>query len=297
MRDAEPPLFRCGGAVTLHHGRFTANDRALLDREVEHRLGKARPKGGLVVVGTQTLEQSLDIDADFLITDLCPLDVLLQRIGRLHRHSRGDRPACHRQSVCTVLTPDSDDLSPLLKRGVNGLGQYVYEDLRILEAKRRLILAHPTWEIPGMNRELVERATHPEALADIVAELGEDWRTHANQLEGGMLAEGLSARSAIVRRDAAFCRDNRDVLFGSLEKRIRTRLGDEAIEFDLDPPQRSPFGAGPIERISVPRRWLGDSWENAPVSVDSDPDWFALRVANHVFRCDRFGLSREHASR
>ncbi len=293
---AETLLFNCGGVVTLHHGRFVPGDRALLDREVEARLGKRRPERGVIVVGTQTLEQSLDIDADLLITDLCPLDVLLQRIGRLHRHPRDDRPGAHRQPVCIVLLPDSDDLAPLLKRGINGLGQYVYQDLRILEATRRLILQQPQWVIPGMNRELVERATHPEALEAIVAELGADWRVHANELEGGMLAEGLSARSIVVRRDAAFCRDNRDVLFGSVEERIRTRLGDEGIEFDLDPPQQSPFGAGLIERISVPRRWLGDSWENASLSVDSDPAGFTLRVANRYFKYDRLGLRSEPVS-
>lgn len=286
-------LFNCGGIVTLHHGRFVAGDRALLDRQVEARLGRDRSEGGVIVVGTQTLEQSLDIDADLLITDLCPLDVLLQRIGRLHRHPRDDRPTAQRQPVCAVLTLDADGLSPLLKRGVNGLGQYVYEDLRILEATRRLIVRHPEWAIPSMNRELVERATHPEALEAIVAELGDDWRTHANKLEGGMLAEGLSARSAVVRRDAAFCRDNREVLFGSLEERIRTRLGDEGIEFDLDPPQQSPFGSGPIARISAPRRWLGESWETASISVGSDESGFTFRVANRVFRYDRFGLRRE----
>ncbi|MDE2747253.1 MAG: CRISPR-associated helicase Cas3' [Chloroflexota bacterium] len=294
--QAESPLFSCGGTVTLHHGRFVPGDRALLDREVEARLGRVRSQGGVIVVGTQTLEQSLDIDADLLITDLCPLDVLLQRIGRLHRHPRDDRPAAQRRPACVVLTPGTCNLSPLLKRGVNGLGQYVYEDLRILEATRRLVVRHPEWTIPRMNRELVERATHPEALEALVAELGDDWRTHANQLEGGTLAEGLSARNVVVRREAAFCRDNREVLFGSLEERIRTRLGDEAIEFDLDPPQRSPFDSGPIAHISVPRRWLGDSWADAPASADPDADGFTFRVANRIFRYDRFGLRREPAS-
>ena len=87
-------LFALGDTPTLHHGRFAAGDRRLLDRAVEAQLGKDRaPGGGAIVIGTQTLEQSLDIDADLLITDLCPADVLLQRIGRLHRHSHHARPA------------------------------------------------------------------------------------------------------------------------------------------------------------------------------------------------------------
>ena len=66
------------GVPTLHHSRFAVEDRLLLDDAVEQVLGKERTlRGGQVVIGTQTLEQSLDIDADFLISDLCPVDVLL----------------------------------------------------------------------------------------------------------------------------------------------------------------------------------------------------------------------------
>ena len=165
-------LFSADGITTLHHSRFALDDRHLLDREVEKRLGKERPpalipsEGGLVLVGIQTLEQSLDIDADLLITDLCPVDVLLQRIGRLHRHRRDDRPAGHVSPRCVVLTPDTDDLSPLLQGGSNrtGLGPhgYVYEDLRVLEATRRLIRDYPEWRIPEMNRLLVENAPTPK---------------------------------------------------------------------------------------------------------------------------------------
>ena len=190
-------LFACQGLPTLHHGRFAADDRRLLDRAVEERLRKDRASGGLIVVGTQTLEQSLDIDADLLMTDLCPMDVLLQRIGRLHRHPRDDRPAGYDTPRCVVLTPDVDDLSPLLKyrQDANGLGPhgYVYEDLRVLEATRRLIAEHRDWSIPRMNRELVERATHPEALEDIVEELeqtDDDWRVHANRVRGASWPKG-----------------------------------------------------------------------------------------------------------
>ncbi|MBF0220572.1 MAG: CRISPR-associated helicase Cas3', partial [Gammaproteobacteria bacterium] len=90
-------LFRVNGQATLHHSRFSRQDRPLLDTAIEAELGKRRTQGARILIGTQTLEQSLDIDADLLITDLCPMDVLLQRIGRLHRHQRkiNERPAAY----------------------------------------------------------------------------------------------------------------------------------------------------------------------------------------------------------
>ena len=191
---------RMSVATLLHHGRYAAGDRRLLDGRVEELLGKdsAPRAGGCVVVGTQTLEQSLDIDADLLITDLCPVDVLLQRMGRLHRHTRDDRPAGYDAPRCIVLTPPGDDLSPLLDGGqdANGLGPhgYVYEDLRILQATLALIAEHPQWEIPEMNRLLVERATHPDALAEIEA-LGDAWKEHG-------IAGSRAARLATGRRRA-----------------------------------------------------------------------------------------------
>ena len=169
------------------------------------------------------------------------MDVLLQRIGRLHRHTRGRRPAGYTEPTCVVLTPDSEDLSPLLQRsGGNrtGLGPsgFVYQDLRVLEATRRLITKFPEWRIPDMNRQLVEGATHPEEMEAIVEEMGDDWRVHANDVMGGQLGDGLTAANAVIRRDKSFFgNDNRDVLFGSDEEKIRTRLGDEGVEVEFDP--------------------------------------------------------------
>ena len=282
-------LFGCGGVRAPHHGRFARGDRGLLDREVERRLGRERAPGGLVVVGTQTLEQSLDIDADLLITDLCPADVLLQRIGRLHRHRRHDRVSAYQRPRCLVLLPRDGDLTPLLSRSSNGLGRWVYDDLRILEATRRLISTHGEWAIPRMNRELVEMATHPEVLEAITDELGVAWREHAHRVIGGEIADGLNARSAIVRRDRSFCGDNTEVLFASQEERIRTRLGDEGIELSLKPAPEGPFGAGPIESLIVPARWLHSEREEA-ATPDIDGEGFTFRVGAEAFRYDRLGL-------
>lgn len=78
--------------VTLAHSRFLAFDRARIDRELIRRYGKnsgPRQRRG-IVVATQVVEQSLDVDFDLMITDIAPIDLILQRAGRLHRHRRGD---------------------------------------------------------------------------------------------------------------------------------------------------------------------------------------------------------------
>ena len=297
-------LFECKGTVTLHHGRFAARDRRLLDEAVEAMLGKDARRGGAgsIVVGTQTLEQSLDIDADLLITDLCPMDVLLQRIGRLHRHERADRAAGYRTPACIVLTPPNNDLAPLLERGQNpnGIGPHggVYEDLRILEATLRLIAERAEWEIPAMNRELVEYATHPAALDAVVQgyerqddALGANWRAHAIEVEGESIADGLTARGVVIRRDKSFFMENREILFGSLEEKIRTRLGDERVEIAFAAPQDSPFRQpGAIDKLAMSLYWL--SGAEAPEQMDASAadGGFEFAIGDRRFRYDRLGL-------
>ena len=291
-------LFDVEGRTTLHHGRFAACDREMLDKRIEELLGKGRQSGGRVVVGTQTLEQSLDIDADLLMTDLCPVDVLLQRIGRLHRHRRDDRPEGYVTPTCVVLTPEGGDLSPLFKSGqnANGLGPqgYVYRSLTTLEATRRLIGEHPEWRIPEMNRLLVERATHPHALNDITEKMGDDWKVHALNTEGGEIADGQHARGHTIKRDKSFFEDNRDVLFVSDEERIQTRLGDNRIDITLDPPRPSPFDASKkVEKLAVSVRWLpsGDTPESVTPSP-TDSGGFRFAVGERHFVYDRLGLRR-----
>ncbi|WP_108989892.1 CRISPR-associated helicase/endonuclease Cas3 [Streptomyces coelicoflavus] len=86
------------GALHLLHARLCAAHRAVRTAECLHLMGpeagEERPER-MVVIATQLAEQSFDVDADVLITDLAPTDLLLQRIGRLHRHSGTRRPTAH----------------------------------------------------------------------------------------------------------------------------------------------------------------------------------------------------------
>ena len=302
-------IFRCNGIPTLHHSRFAAVDRKALDEAVENELGRGeRERRGVVVVGTQTLEQSLDIDADLLITDLCPMDVLLQRIGRLHRHSdnNSQRPAAFQQARCVVLTPFREgDLSPLLTKGggdPNGLGTrgYVYQDLRAAELTRRIVAESAKsgvpWSIPAMNRGLVERATHPEALK-VFDDMGEDWITLRNEVEGAKFSDTLTAKSVAVKRNAPFFSlpgDRADVRFISdVENKIRTRLGEDDVEVEFSPQPPSQFSDKAIQSVSIPLRWLnGNPPPAEPIAPKISDGYFEFSIGDLRFRYDNLGLRR-----
>ncbi|MFX2258100.1 CRISPR-associated helicase Cas3' [Acinetobacter variabilis] len=96
----------------LLHSRFTVEDRHRIEQEWVGLFGKHHPDRlngiGHILVGTQILEQSLDIDADYLITRIAPIDFLMQRSGRLWRHPRPNRPS---GAICEmrIITPSFDE--------------------------------------------------------------------------------------------------------------------------------------------------------------------------------------------
>jgi CRISPR-associated endonuclease/helicase Cas3 len=112
--------------VTVAHSCFVDVDRARKDADLLARFGppgraSGRPEGPHVVVASQVAEQSLDVDFDLLVSDLCPVDLLLQRMGRLHRHQRGkqqsDRPERLRTARCLVAGTDWSSEVPVPVRG------------------------------------------------------------------------------------------------------------------------------------------------------------------------------------
>ncbi|MFF0541987.1 CRISPR-associated helicase Cas3' [Nocardia thailandica] len=120
--------------ILLVHARFVASHRAAREAELRARLGPPGPEVSrpdrFVVVGTQVIEQSLDIDVDLLVTDLAPMDLLLQRIGRLHRHQRGRRRATVNIPRCLIRGADWSAHPP---KPVGG-SRRVYGTARLLRA-------------------------------------------------------------------------------------------------------------------------------------------------------------------
>jgi CRISPR-associated endonuclease/helicase Cas3 len=92
--------------LELFHARFPFGQRQAIERRVVDRYGKAGPRPlKAVLVATQVVEQSLDLDFDLLVTDLAPVDLVLQRAGRLWRHDNRARPAGFKEPTVWLLRP------------------------------------------------------------------------------------------------------------------------------------------------------------------------------------------------
>jgi CRISPR-associated endonuclease/helicase Cas3 len=301
LQDA---LFNLNGIATVHHSRYSREDRPLLDKAVEQQIGKKRtkPMQACIVVGTQTLEQSLDIDADLLITDLCPMDVLLQRVGRLHRHERKpeERPENYRKAQAVVLVPADHKLESCLKKSSHGLGRFhngggIYMDLRILEATRRLISSSESHVIPKDNRVLVERATHVDVLKELAEELGAKWATHAQDIEGITIAEMRLAHSNALQFPEKFVDEEGNKLkFSDEAQFISSRLGAADYVVEFVPPQPGPF-AQVVRRLPMRHHmWpAGESPDTQPiVQATANDGSFTFSLGPNTYCYSRLGLER-----
>jgi CRISPR-associated endonuclease/helicase Cas3 len=242
------------GLNVPHHGRFHAYDRKILDVAVTDSFGKTSLNGPKILVATQTVEQSLDIDADALITDICPIDVLLQRIGRLHRHLRV-RPRGFEMPLCVVLSPSKGIISAL-KKPIMGIGKdRAYDNVACVQLTDEILKKHPKFEIPVMNRYLVESCLHSESMNSLIAR-DSQWEEHIFEIRGRQFAQKTHAMNAVFPVMDFYGNDNawdeNDALF-------KTRLGQSPIEafFDKTCLPKSPLNGRIIESISIPI-WMVD---------------------------------------
>jgi CRISPR-associated endonuclease/helicase Cas3 len=140
----------------------------------------ARRERGRILVGTQVLEQSLDIDADFLVTRLCPTDMLLQRIGRLWRHSFHQRPAGARCEAWIVSAEfEAAEQNPGEAFGNSAKVYSPYVLLRTLQAWSGV----ETLSLPGDIRGLLERTYEAKPESEAMAKHKADLQKRREMLE------------------------------------------------------------------------------------------------------------------
>lgn len=125
--------------IGLLHSRFPYWRREQLEEKWIEALGKSteRRPCGCVLVSTQIVEQSVDIDADFLVTDLAPTDMLFQRMGRLWRHERSNRCLAITYPETWIVTPNLDQPATIqeLKKSL-GKSARVYAPYVLLRSHR-----------------------------------------------------------------------------------------------------------------------------------------------------------------
>ncbi len=135
--------------VDLFHARYRFVDRQKKETSTLAHYGRAASRQtGRILVATQVVEQSLDLDFDWLLTQICPVDLLFQRMGRLHRHARTNRSAGFELPRCTVLSVDGDDY---------GLHKLIYGNTRVLWRTEQLLHSTKVITFPEAYRAWIER--------------------------------------------------------------------------------------------------------------------------------------------
>ena len=177
----------------LLHSRFPAYRREELEDEWMEFLGKnGNRTDGCVLVSTQIVEQSVDIDADFMISDLAPTDMLLQRLGRLWRHEREGRPCKHPELLICCGNMENANNKETLKDAL-GKSRYVY-------APYILWRSYEVWKrqtevlLPHDIRGLLESTYQPlENVPDFVLELKEKLDRERRKMKDAALGSTAEA--------------------------------------------------------------------------------------------------------
>lgn len=165
--------------VGLLHSRFPFWKREQIEGDWMERFGKTGDKRcGSVLVSTQIVEQSVDLDADLIVTELAPTDMILQRLGRLWRHERPDRPV-DKPRLCIIEESDSLEnlkiMEPSRIKEMLGVKANVYAPYVLLRSLEVLKNQKNEIEIPLQIRQLLEstyidRENDPESWQELYNE-------------------------------------------------------------------------------------------------------------------------------
>ncbi|EAC2143255.1 CRISPR-associated helicase Cas3' [Salmonella enterica subsp. enterica] len=223
--------------LLLFHSRFAFIDRIAIENKTLNWFGNNAPvseRRGKVLIATQVVEQSLDLDFDWMITDLAPIDLLIQRAGRLQRHIRdahGQRkstlPDERQPPVLHILSPHWQEQAEegWLGQELKGTG-FVYADHACLWRTQALLRQYGEIRMPDNARTLVDgvyeqKITAPEGL-----------QTLSDIAFGKVLSQRSVAAQNLLRHDLGYDREASDFLWDK-DREFSTRLGEESVDIYL----------------------------------------------------------------
>jgi len=210
-----------GHRPLLLHARFAMGDRIEKEREIARRLGrdsKPEDRRGFFAVGTQILEQSLDYDVDAMVTDLAPIDLIIQRAGRLWRHpGRAERflPA----PELLVLSPHPDEVRDMKwYASMSPRAAAVYRDQRVIWRTAKTLFAASEIHSPDKLRELIADVYDTDAPAPEAIEAA------SREADGKQYSHRAIAEGTLLKLNEGFSGNNQVWLD---DRKISTRLEEE----------------------------------------------------------------------
>ena len=217
--------------IDLFHARYALSDRLIIENRVRESFGSdssAQKRKGKVLIATQVVEQSLDLDFDVMISDLAPIDLIIQRAGRLRRHARnvhGNRVEGKDQRGMAVLHIHSPPLSDSLKpdwyaRFFPHAGK-VYEHHGQLWLTAKLLEEHKEFKMPEDARCLIEGVYSETEQEKIPIELLQQ----SIESEGSDRANASHARMNALKIDLGYTDASSNCWWD--EAKTPTRLGEE----------------------------------------------------------------------
>lgn len=211
-----------GGDPIVFHARFAQCDRQERERRVLDLFGQngdAASRRGAILIATQVIEQSLDLDFDVMVTDLAPVDLLIQRVGRLWRHPsrRSERPARLRRELVVLSPPTDVEPEKDWLRAVLPRTGYVYRNLGVLWRTAAALDNAKAIVTPKGLRPLVEAVYDSDATPAALLDA-------AQRAEGEDFGDAAAAHQATLELTGGYHGDTRGWVD---DTRPVTRLGDE----------------------------------------------------------------------
>ena len=263
--------------IILFHAKYTLGDRLMIENQIIKLFGKnsnAATRSGKVVIATQVVEQSLDIDFDCMITDLAPMDLIIQRAGRLCRHARDEQgnriDKTDKRGIPQLIVsapPFVDEPKADWYKAVFPKAAGIYEHHGQLWLTAQWLAKHKKFRMPQDARDMIEFVYGEDTQGDIPESL----RLQEDRAGGNDRARAGVGQFQALNLTSGYMPDSLKWLD---DEKAPTRLGD--IRTTVRLARRNGGTLAPffnndwtLSEVSVARFWIAKEDETYRKEIDA----------------------------